>query len=199
MDELVSKISNIFKRDGIKGITMDDISRKLCMSKKTLYLYFENKKDVVLKVTQYEIKSEIAELNKLIGINTNAIDQLLIISEYLVNKLRSINPIVTYDMDKYYPQILEKLIGQRKEYICRFIKRNFLIGIKQDIYRENLDIDVIADFYTYQFDIKGFEVFSKGLDNDFEKIFNTIFMYHIRGVANSKGIEYIGGKIQQPN
>ena len=169
MDELVSEISNIFKRDGIKGTTMDDISRKLCMSKKTLYLYFENKKDVVLKVIQYELKSEIAELNKLIDIDSNAIDQLLIISEYLVNKLRSFNPTVTYDINKYYPQILEKLIDQRKEYICRFIKRNFLIGIKQDIYRENLDIDIITNFYTYQFDIKGFEIFIKGLNNDFEK------------------------------
>jgi len=191
MDELIFKISNLFKKFGIKSTTMDDISKELGISKKTLYQHFENKKDVILKVTQFEIKIECNELNKLISTCSNAIDQLLIISEYLVSKLRNLNPSVTYDMNRYYPQILEKLISQRKEYISRLIKRNFQTGIKQDIYRENLNINVIADFYTFQFDIKVFEMFSNGLNNDFEKIFNTIFMYHIHRIANNKGIEYI--------
>jgi hypothetical protein len=29
------------------------------------------------------------------------------------------------------------------------------------------------------------------LNKDIDKIFNTIFLYHIRGIANSVGIEYI--------
>ena len=45
MDDLVSKISDLFIKYGIKNIVMDDIARELGISKKTLYNSFENKAD----------------------------------------------------------------------------------------------------------------------------------------------------------
>jgi AcrR family transcriptional regulator len=43
MDELVSKISELFFKYGFKSIAMDDIARELGISKKTLYCHFEIK------------------------------------------------------------------------------------------------------------------------------------------------------------
>ena len=79
MDELISRISNLFIKYGIKNIVMDDIARELGISKKTLYDYFENKTDILIKVVQHVLDSEFTELDKLIYQKTNAIDQLQII------------------------------------------------------------------------------------------------------------------------
>jgi len=170
---------------------MDDIACELGISKKTLYQHFENKNDVILKVTQYELKSECDELNKICILHSNAIYQILVVSKYLVCKLHNLNSSLTYDMNKYYPQIWEKLNNQRKEYLLALIKRNFQIGMKQGIYQKNLNIDIIAALYTFLLDIKGFEIYNDGLNADFDKIFKTLFIYHIHGIANQEGIEYL--------
>jgi TetR/AcrR family transcriptional regulator, cholesterol catabolism regulator len=191
MDELINEISNLFKKYGIKSVTMDDIANKFGISKKTLYQHFKNRDEIVYRVAQYELKNECEELQKLIDLYSNAIDQLLNISKYLFGKLQNLNPSLTYDMNKYYPEIWGKLVSQRKGYIHKLIKRNFQIGIEQGIYKENFDIDIIAVFYTSILDIKGFEMYNDVLNGDFDKMFNALFMYHINGIANNKGIEYL--------
>ena len=57
MNELIIRISVLFKKYGIKSVTMDDISRELGISKKTLYQHFENKIDIINKVADFEINS----------------------------------------------------------------------------------------------------------------------------------------------
>jgi TetR/AcrR family transcriptional regulator, cholesterol catabolism regulator len=99
MDELINEISNLFKKYGIKSVSMDDVAKEFGISKKTLYQHFENRDEIVYRVAQYELKNEYEELQKLIGLYSNAIDQLLNISKYLLGKLQNLNPSLTYDMN----------------------------------------------------------------------------------------------------
>jgi TetR/AcrR family transcriptional regulator, cholesterol catabolism regulator len=191
MNELISKISNLFNKYGIKSITMDDIARELGISKKTLYQHFENKNDIINKVAQYEIKSEHDELAKLCTLHSNAIDQLLMISKHIISKLYNLNPSLTYSMNKYYPLIWENFLKQRKEYILTLLKQNFQTGMEQGIYLEDINIDIITVFRFFLLDIKGFEIYKEGLNGDYDKMFNALFMFHIRGIANNKGIKYL--------
>ena len=48
--EILLKSADLFTKYGIKSMTMDDISQQLGISKKTLYLYVDNKKDLVKKI-----------------------------------------------------------------------------------------------------------------------------------------------------
>lgn len=85
MDELLVKISILFKKYGTRSITMEDIAKELCISKKTLYQHFENKYDIVLKIGNFELENERIELEKQIENQKNEIDQLLIISKFRLN------------------------------------------------------------------------------------------------------------------
>lgn len=176
---------------------MDDIARELAISKKTLYQHFENKNDIIEEVTKHEIKTEREEINKLCIAYPNAIDQLLIISKYIVSRLHNINPSVTFNMDKLYPIIWEKMNAQRKEFILSIISQNFQIGVKQGFYRSNLNTDSITVFYTFMLDIKGFEIYKDELKNDFDKVFNTLFMYHLHGIINNQGIKHIEKQLKK--
>ena len=196
MNELISKISNLFKKYGIKSTTMDDIAKEFGISKKTLYQHFENRNEIIYKVAQYELKNEFDELDRLFSLHSNAIDQLLFISKHIASNLHSLNPSLTYDMNKYYPEIWEQLVSLRKEYILKLIKRNLKVGMKQGIYRRNLNTDIIAVFYTFLLDIKGFEMYNDALNEDFDIMFNTLFTYHIYGIANKEGIEYLEKKLK---
>ena len=54
--EICVRIQLLFQEFGIKSITMDDISQRLGCSKKTLYQYFSNRKELVLKVISEDMK-----------------------------------------------------------------------------------------------------------------------------------------------
>lgn len=194
MDELISKISNLFIKYGIKNIAMDDIARELGISKKTLYSHFENKADILTKVVHRVLISEFTELDKLICQNTNAIDQLQLLATYSVNNLLKLNPILPYQLHKYYPQVSSKLISQRREFIQSRIKKNFRLGIEQGLYRENLNDEILAVYFSNFLNIKGIEPFVKELNEDNNNLIRTISIISLRGIATSKGMEYIEQK-----
>lgn len=189
MNCYLNTISNLFNTYGIKSITMDDIAKELGISKKTLYQHFKNKDDIIYKVMQYKIKSEQIEIDKLCCLHLNTIEQLRMISKYTLNKLRELNSLFCHGMNKYYPQIWEKFIGQRKKYILNIIKLNLEIGIKQGIYKRNLNTDFIVKYYTFLLNIKGFEMYNDGTNVDFDNEFDILLKYHIYGIAKNGEIE----------
>ena len=194
MDELVSKISDLFIKYGIKNIVMDDIARELGISKKTLYDFFENKTDILIKVVQHVLDREFTELDKLVCQDMNAIDQLQIIATYTINTLLKVNPIIPYQLQKYYPQVSSKLISQRREYIQTLIKQNFSLGIKQGVYRENFDAEILAVYYSNFLNNKSVKLFVEESNVDNDSLIRTFVIISLRGIATSKGMEYIEEK-----
>ncbi len=95
MEELITKISDLFLKYGVKSVTMDDLAKELGISKKTLYLSFADKKDVVMKFVEYSIARHQSCLIKAKEIvdGSNAIDNLLKVSQLLINSQNKINTI----------------------------------------------------------------------------------------------------------
>ena len=53
--EINHQIHLLFQQYGIKSLTMDDLANKLGCSKKTLYIYYENRADLVHKVISQDL------------------------------------------------------------------------------------------------------------------------------------------------
>lgn len=83
---------------------------------------------------------------------------------------------------------------ERVTLIWMRIQQNFRLCIEQGLYRENLNDDILAVYYSNLLDIKGIEFFSKELNEDYNKVFRTISIISLRGIATSKGMEYIEKK-----
>ncbi|MEM1220215.1 MAG: helix-turn-helix domain-containing protein, partial [Bacteroidota bacterium] len=45
--DILSRSKRLFLRYGIRSVTMDDISKEMGISKKTLYQYVDNKADLI--------------------------------------------------------------------------------------------------------------------------------------------------------
>ncbi len=187
---ILNSAFNIFTENGIRNISMDDLCRKMGISKKTLYKYVENKADLLRKINNHihsQIINAIIELEKT---DLNAIDILLEMSKIPGKLFTQINPIISFEMRKYYPQVFEKSTSDRKVLITNSIRKNMDQGIKEGLYRQDLNKDIIAQLY-----FKNIEDFHTTLGEtmkkySFEKIFEVMFENHIRGIANEKGIEY---------
>ena len=62
---------------------MDDIADKLGCSKKTLYVFFENRKDLVLKVISNDMKKHELEISNVIAEKLHPIEEILSLKLYI--------------------------------------------------------------------------------------------------------------------
>lgn len=198
-DSLIEGCYKIFTEHGIKNISMDDLSRMMGISKKTLYQFVENKVDLLKKISLYiqeTIRTRMEELKKT---DLNAIDILLEMSKIASSKHLRINPMITFEFRKYYPQVFEDYICVKKELIIDNIKKNIDQGIKEGLYRQDLNKDIIAHLYFKKIeDFHNPEI--TDLQNfSYESVFEVMFENHIRGIANQVGIEYFEKKKKELN
>lgn len=196
--KILDRCERLFMRYGIKSVTMDDVSRELGMSKKTLYQYFENKEELIHKVTMNHITCQNQMIEKVIHHSKTAIDEMIGISNWMNSMSKNINPSLLFDLRKYHPQSWQVFIDHRNNEVYNCIKHNLERGIKEGLYREELNTEILTRIY-----IARMEMF---LDSEIfpydkfppEKTFNEFMDYHIRGLATTKGIKYLE-KIKSEN
>ena len=108
--EIILAASEVFMRLGIKSVNMDDISRQLGISKKTLYKYVSDKNDLVKKVVQTLMDMEDEAILEIQSKNLNAIEENLEIMKYIVGMLNNLHPSVMFDMEKYHPTVMKDMV-----------------------------------------------------------------------------------------
>lgn len=174
-------------RYGIKSVTMDDIAREMGISKKTLYQYVPNKADLIEQIFQAHITEEKCMTEEIRSTSSDALEEMLRIGRYVVEKLRSMSPTTVYDLRKYYGSIWKKMEAQMKQHVYGVISDNIGRGIQQGIYRSELDPDIIARLYVGKSVLVADEdVFEIG-DYDLATLHQEYIRYHIHGIASEKG------------
>ncbi len=187
---IIAQSYAVFMQHGIKNVSMDDLCRQMGISKKTLYKYVENKADLLARINKYIQELILTRLKEVEEKNLNAIDVLLEMSRVSSSNHIRINPVVSYEIRKYYPQVYDDYLCNKKELIIGSILKNLEQGIREGLYRENLNKEIVAHLYFKK--IEEFHTLEEEDLRDFSysKVFEVMFENHIRGIANKKGITY---------
>lgn len=189
----------MFRKYGIRSISMDDLARELGMSKKTLYQYVENKTDLIEKMLNHMIDTSTACITpETDRSEMNAIDILLAVSIKVSKEINEMNPAVAFDLEKFYPALYRNFVNSKRDHVYRKIKENLEQGMQEGIYRTDLDSGLVARLYVQKLiDLHDPEFISSG-DFSFEKIFQVMFDNHIRGISNPAGLAYYEKQINKP-
>lgn len=181
----------MYRKYGIKSVTMDDIARELVISKKTLYQMWPDKDSLVAGVMDLEYEHGYSCVKKLMEKGMNAIDELLEVNRFVSFHLKNYSPAFDYDLKKYYPEIFRKVQIQRRDLMYRNILANMQKGKNEGIYRADLDEEIIARLHVSR--MESMHENSMFTIEDFMngRVFRELFIYHIRGIANEKGIEFL--------
>jgi len=198
---IISRVCDLYIKYGIRSFSMDDVSRELGISKKTLYKYVSEKKNLVDNAMEYyhnKLEKEIDEIYNQYPSTPNAIDILIHLSKVIINKINSLNPSIIYDLQKYYPTLWTEFIMRKRNYVYSRMIENLKLGIKQGLYRDDLNIDIIARTYVIRMEyiINDYNYISDNNKYKFDEIIKTVFLYHIRAISNEKGLEYIDKNVK---
>lgn len=187
--ELLERAGTVFMKYGLKSVTMDDLCREIGVSKKTIYKYFEDKNDLVVTIIQAKIEMDKQACTVCANSAENAIESLINISKIVLEQLGNVNPSVFLDLRKHYPAAW-KLVNEHKwKFVLDNIRENIIRGKSENLYRENLNPEIISRYYVSSMDsIMDGEVYPEFKTDE---ILTEILRFHIRGLANDDGINYL--------
>ncbi|MCH7657614.1 MAG: TetR/AcrR family transcriptional regulator [Bacteroidetes bacterium] len=194
---IIEKAGELYYQYGIKSITMDDVARELGISKKTLYQFVKNKTDLVKKVVDFEIRKRTGEFKELNKSKLNAIEELFEVKRQINYMLEKHNPSMHYDLRKYYPDIFKRLQVSKREGMFKSIIFNLAKGKKEGLYRKEIDNEIIARIQVARAENVDESSYVSIRDYTSRKFFSELFIYHIRGIANSKGIRFLEDNIDK--
>ncbi len=194
--EIILRTLDLFMRYGIRSITMDDVAREMGISKKTIYRFFENKADLVHKcvtLVHDTIKTRMEEIHRSAQ---NAIDELFDIDRVVREIMENHNPGVRFQLKKYYPRTYNEVFQGRKQLIHKMIAENTENGMRDGLYRDDLKSDIVTHLYCSKVDTLPDEEEELINKYDMKPIMRQALLYHIRGIASPKGLDYLEKKLK---
>jgi len=187
--EIAEKVCKLFREFGIKSVTMDDIARHLSISKKTLYEYFTDKKDLVKGVMESNSRNKAIDFSIPQKKKINAIEELFYYYSVQVQMIRDHKPSFIYDLKKYYPELYKQFQDVKRQRILDSVQENLIKGKKEGLYRNDVDESVIARLNLMRIEgimNSGTFSFEEMVSPD---LFSKIFKYHVYGIVSDKGRE----------
>ena len=195
-EKIMSKAKEMFLKLGFKSVTMDDIAGEMCISKKTIYKYFCNK-EVLVEETTERIHHDVNEkINAMALNNFNAIEENFEIQKMFKEMFKSYDTSPVYQLKKHYPMIYNKIHKKSIEFCNSNFRNNLEKGIREGLYRADLDIKTTVEFYyTLIFNINENTIYEK----DVHELEIKALEYHTRAIATPKGVTELEKHLQNPN
>jgi AcrR family transcriptional regulator len=192
----LERVESLFLRFGIKSQTMDDVARELGISKKTLYQMVTNKDDLVQKVLEHHITREQSDCLAAAAAATNAIEEILIVTEANTQELVQMKTNVLYDLQKYHPRGWLLIRGFHFEFLYQMVSANIERGRIEGLYRKDFDIDVITKLHLASiFQLFDEEMFPVTTISKAE-LFREYMMHYLHAIVSDQGHAYLQSKIK---
>jgi AcrR family transcriptional regulator len=145
-NRIALKAEELFMQYGIRSVSMDDIANNLGMSKKTLYQYFADKDELVDAVVERHISEVEADCSKCRREATDAIHEIFLTMEHIMDEFKNMNPMLLYDLEKFHFKAYQRFKNYKDKFLLEIIRNNIEWGIKEELYRPDLNIDVLSKY-----------------------------------------------------
>jgi AcrR family transcriptional regulator len=144
---ILVEAARAFARFGFRKASIDEIAKKAGVAKGTVYLAADSKEDLFYQVLHREVRAWMSECSAVVDPRVQA-DQLLMTAsqaglEYL-NKRPLVKELLFGQAHTLLPSWadrLDDLVKIGREPVEQILK----LGIRQKLFRENLDIEVTAE------------------------------------------------------
>jgi AcrR family transcriptional regulator len=188
-ERILKAAEELFTKFGIRSVTMDEIASELGISKKTIYLHFEDKDAIVHEVATLRMRCDQFESEKIYKEAENPIDEVFREIEMFKHHAAALNPVVVYDLKKYYPKTWQLFQQHKQTVFLEITKRNLREGVEQGLYRKVINIEVLSRLRMEEIDIAFDQsAYPHEKFNQFEV--QKIFIDHfLRGIITEKGLE----------
>ena len=188
---IIKTAGELFFRLGIRSVSIDDICHELGMSKKTFYVYFASKDELIEQMLQANLEYIGHKMDELVKLHDfrQLVKKFIKHQEGEKNDVRRV-PQLVYDLKKYYPRQFAdfqvKCFETHKEYIMRYLQ----MGVEEGLVRADLDIELTAVLFAkIHIDaIRDVEVIESH-NHNMHQLGHTAMDIFVRGVLSEEGLK----------
>ena len=196
-ERILIKAEELFMQFGIRSVSMDDIANNLGMSKKTLYQYYADKDELVDAVVDGHIQIIQTDCVGCRQDARDAIHEIFITMERIMEEFNNMNPMVLFDLEKFHFNSYRRFKEHKDKFMARIIRDNIEWGIKDEIYRLDMNVDVMTKFRIETMMLPfNVGVFPPG-KYQLAALSEEIILHFVHGLATIKGQKLIQKYNQQ--
>jgi AcrR family transcriptional regulator len=190
-ERIKHKADELFRKYGIKSVTMDEIAMQMGVSKKTIYQSFSDKNELV-----DEVVIDMLETNKnccLVSIENaeNAVHEVLLMMNTMKQMMTSLSPSFVFDIERGHPSSFKKFDNFKSGFIFKILKANIERGKREGIYRQEINTEIIAKFRLNTIMlIYNEEIFPRN-EYTITELQKEMVLYYLYGMVTKKGFDLI--------
>jgi AcrR family transcriptional regulator len=190
-ERIKQKAHELFMRYGLRSVSMDDIAHNLGISKKTIYQYYKDKDELIVAIVNNDInyRQGICEADRIIS--KNAIHEIFLAMDMVVEMFKSMNPSILYDMQKYHPGAFQLFSNHKHQYLYNITRENIKRGINEDLYRSDVNIDIMAWYRVENIMLPFNPEFQNKVKSNLAIIEEEFIIHYLFGLASVKGHKLI--------
>jgi AcrR family transcriptional regulator len=194
---IIKTAAELYKKFGLKSVTMDDVARECMISKKTLYKYVNDKIDLLKQAFKFEFSIQSNLFESITEKGLNAVEEVFEIHKHLIKMLKTHNPVIEHDMMKYYPVIHREMKEKSAKQVYKMMLQNLKKGIEEGLYYNDIDIELVAKqrviFQVQKIEnsIVSFKEFTT------PHALRQMFIYHLRAICSPEGLKILNEKINE--
>jgi|TARA_B110000285_G_scaffold122898_1_gene138956 AcrR family transcriptional regulator len=187
-NEIANQSIYLFLQYGYKSVTMDDIAKHMGMSKKTIYIHFPTKEELVEQCAMDHLDEIVKRINIISKHSKDPIIELYQIKKEALNHLSNEKHSPQYQLQKYYSSLYSKLKEKEFKILGALFSNSISKGMQTGIFRQSIDIDFVVRIFFNGIrgitDIKLFPIETYKI----EKLLLNFSEYHLRALCTSEGI-----------
>jgi len=147
--EILEAAKELFFKHGFKRISIEDICNKANISRRTFYVYYENKTDLLIKLLEKIHEIQLQEISAINNSNLPFSKKLIQMTNYNIAQLEQMTPEFLADI--HDPSFVEFRVHfeEKEKYWKEKTNTFFVEAQKRGDIRSNLDIDFLQQFMDY--------------------------------------------------
>ena len=194
--QILKTAGDMFFRLGVRSVSIDDICHELGMSKKTFYVYFASKEELIDRMLQQNINYIREKMEELVQLG----DFRELVRKFMKHQeaermdVRRV-PQLVYDLKKYYPRQFQdfqlRCFEVQKQYIGSYLQQ----GVSAGFVRANLNIEYTAFLFAkiHSDTIRDLELL-EAQNINVRHMGSTAMDIFVRGILSEEGLKLYNEK-----
>lgn len=187
-EKLVVEITPYFLETGYRSFRMEDVSKKLQISIKTVYELVPGKKALVHEVLNYRnrVAIELCEKNNLDS--ANAVEEYIgfmsILYAYstIENQQRNI-----FELKKFYKKVYDANIVGLFEIISGEIEKIYERGVEEGLFISDFDAKSLGTLFTQHYFVNNFQENKVDVEISLQTLLQNTCNLYIQAILNDEG------------
>lgn len=192
---IVTAAQDRFMASGFSAVTMDDISRDLGMSKKTLYEFFPGKLDLLLETSRAHRAQCERELDGAAQEKADFFVRARKTFEHVARMYSRLTPVYMNDVRRNAPVVWAEIQEYRRTRVRRHMLSLLEQGVAQGVLRKDLDLEALVRLYlTMTSALLNPEISGWAPGEAIAPLFETFIRVYFEGLITDSGRKALGGK-----